>query len=235
MAANKAKQYLSIQQKTILEHTVEVFLSHRDIGKIVVVLHPQDQIFATLSIANHPQVVAIVGGSERVDSVLAGLNFISNKHLATQFVLVHDAARPCINPSDITKLISQCTAISPSDEACGAILACPVTDTIKKASTEKVTLANTQSTYVIDKTIDRSLLWQAQTPQMFMVNELIAAIELGLANGKKITDEASAMENMGNYVMLVEGPSSNIKITKPSDVALATFYLSEINKHNKSG
>jgi 2-C-methyl-D-erythritol 4-phosphate cytidylyltransferase len=233
MAANKAKQYLRIQHKTILEHTVEVFLSHPEIGKIVVVLHPQDQIFSSLSLANNPRIIAIVGGSERVDSVLAGLHFVSKMHQASQFVLVHDAARPCIEASDITRLIRQCVAITPNDKACGAILACPVADTIKKASTEKISLANTQSTFVVNDTIDRSLLWQAQTPQMFIVNELIAAIDVNLANGKRLTDEASAMENTGKYVMLVEGPSSNIKITKPSDLALATFYLGAINQNNK--
>jgi 2-C-methyl-D-erythritol 4-phosphate cytidylyltransferase len=232
MAAKQAKQYLIIQQKTILEHTVAVFLAHDEIGKIVVVLHPEDRLFQTLPIANHPQVSTVVGGSERVDSVLAGLHFILKQPQIKQFVLVHDAARPCINPLDISRLISHCTAISSNNVACGAILACPVTDTIKKASTKKTNLSNSQSTPLVDTTVERSLLWQAQTPQMFNVNELILAIETSLRDGKKLTDESSAMENVGKRVMLVEGPSSNIKITKPSDLALATFYLSRADKIN---
>ena len=233
VAAATAKQYVSIGGKTILEHTVQIFLSHNQIGKIIVMLHPEDYTFATLSIANHPQVMAVIGGCERVDSVLQGLRCIVNFQDPTQFVLVHDAARPCVNAQDITRLIERCTAIAPSDNVCGAILACPVTDTIKKAASTKTSSGYSQHFSIIDNTIERSLLWHAQTPQMFRMNELIHAIETGLAKGTKLSDEASAMENCGKNVLLVEGPSSNIKITKPSDIALATFYLSAINKSNK--
>jgi 2-C-methyl-D-erythritol 4-phosphate cytidylyltransferase len=248
MAAPKAKQYLSIANRTILEHTVAVFLAHSQIREIVVVVHPEDQIFDTLSIASHPKVHKIDGGSERVDSVLAGLRFIANHEKNVQhsellstsqtlqknsipgsFVLVHDAARPCVNTHDITKLITECMNIKPQDNIAGAILACPVADTIKEAMTQN-NAADAHSTIpTIAKTIDRSLLWQAQTPQMFGITELLAAIETGLSKGIALTDEASAMENVGKHVMLVEGPSSNLKITRQSDLALANFYLSTHN------
>lgn len=220
MAAATAKQYLQIHNKPILEHTINAFLAHSQISNIIVVLHPDDIIFHTLNISSHANVHTVVGGSERVDSVLAGLHHLAKAFPANQFTLVHDAARPCIGQADITHLIHQCTANPLGDNVCGAILACPVTDTIKQANIED------SSAITINTTVDRSLLWQAQTPQMFMLDELTRAIEIGLANGEVLTDEASAIERAGRRVMLVEGSSSNIKITKREDLALAAFYIS---------
>jgi 2-C-methyl-D-erythritol 4-phosphate cytidylyltransferase len=256
MAANTAKQYLNVADKTIIEHTIEAFLLHANISQIVVVLHHTDTTFTKLKIASDPKINVIMGGNERVDSVLAGLQFLFNNKKEDSFVLVHDAARPCIDANDITRLINSCMNITPQDDVCGAILACKVVDTIKQANVVRSSSSNghikTQLA-TIDTTIDRTLLWQAQTPQMFKINELIAAIEnasrVNAANHtnanldsssvndvnnislKKIilTDEASAMEYAGKRVMLVEGPSSNLKITHPSDLALASFYLG-INK-----
>lgn len=250
MAASTAKQYILIGQQTILEHTLSVFLSHSRINKVVVVLHPQDELFATLSIAKHPRLSTVIGGSERADSVLAGLSFVAKTELNHHFVLIHDAARPCVNTDDITRLIERCALLNADDEVCGAILACPVTDTIKRASPTKQSRADiqewaqeqvqespqeqaeesAQANVLINNTVDRSMLWQAQTPQMFRIGELIAAIKAGLANGYTLSDEASAMELTAKKVVLVEGPSSNIKITKPSDVSLASFYLNPSNK-----
>lgn len=218
MAASTAKQYLCILDKTILEHTLAAFISHPKISEVVVVLHPSDVIFNTLNIAKHPRVCSIIGGKERADSVLAGLQFLSSTKTTDTYALIHDGARPCIDPQDISRLIIACTDPQQQNGVCGAILACPIIDTVKQAKSSM--LART-----IEQTIDRSLLWQAQTPQMFKINELIHAIELAMANNITITDEASAMENMHKEVMLIEGHSSNLKITKPSDLALAEFYL----------
>jgi 2-C-methyl-D-erythritol 4-phosphate cytidylyltransferase len=227
MAAKQAKQYLPIQDKTILEHTLDLFLSQDNIGPIVVVLHPEDQIFEGLSVAAHANIHTVIGGQERVDSVLAGLSLLQDLGYTNHFVLVHDAARPCLEKNDLNKLINECLKASAKDEfISGAILACPVADTIKKSLANKGNNTTNSAASIIESTVNRTGLWQAQTPQMFEVDELSKAIEIGLAKGYKLTDEASAIECIGKKVLLVEGPSSNIKITRPSDLPLALFYLS---------
>lgn len=219
MQASCAKQYLKINDKTVLEHTVNSFLDCPLISDIIIVLHPEDVLFETLSIANNPTIKTVVGGNERVDSVLQGLKALSAPQ-QQDWVLVHDAARPCLHQEDLAKLVQSCK----TSEYAGGILAVPVADTIKRGG-----IADT-----ITATVDRSMLWQAQTPQMFIASQLINAIEANYnSNGtmqSKITDEASAMEMSGFKVSLIEGRSSNIKITRPSDLQLAAFYLSQAHK-----
>ncbi|MDT0593293.1 2-C-methyl-D-erythritol 4-phosphate cytidylyltransferase [Glaciecola petra] len=218
MGAKQAKQYIEINGKTILEHTLDVFLSHSRISQIVVVLHPKDDIFHKLPIAQHELITTIIGGDERVDSVLSGLkhlNQMSNKTNENQYVLVHDAARPCIDHTSISQLIEVC------ENDVGGILAIPVADTIKQAKAENS---------LIDKTINREKLWQAQTPQMFKLQDLYSAIISAQKKGLNITDEASAMEHSGASVRLVLGTSKNIKVTHPSDLSLATYYLADKEK-----
>ena len=213
MQAQKAKQYLEIHSKTILEHTISLMLSHPNISKVIVVLHPDDTIFNHLAIADNKRVQTIIGGAERVDSVLAGLKYLAST-TNDQQVLVHDAARPCLSHNDISKLIHACGTQN------SGILAIPVADTIKQAEPSKP---------LIKQTIDRSVLWQAQTPQLSNLALLIDAIESALREGATITDEASALEYAGVKVMLVEGQASNLKITRPADLALAEYYLSKSN------
>ena len=225
MAATTAKQYIKINNKTILEHTLLVFLAHPSISNIVVVLHPDDHIFESLPVAKNERVTSVVGGSERVNSVLSGLEYLRcvslDNAVNQQFVMVHDAARPCLSHCELDKLIAACIAL-PSlslTASVGAILAIPVADTIKRAQYGNPSL--------IESTVDRSCLWQAQTPQMFRFETLIKAIKSGLTAGVAITDEASAIELSGQTVVLVEGLASNIKVTRPSDLRLAEFYLSD--------
>lgn len=230
MAAKNAKQYLSIQDKTIIEHTLHLFLAQANIGPIVVVLNPEDKIFNSLAIASHPNILTVVGGQERVDSVLAGLSLLQSKGYTDEFVLVHDAARPCLEEKDLSKLIEECMQVcTKHQDISGAILASPVADTIKKSYHNETP---EEPKFLIESTIDRSKLWHAQTPQMFRINELTNAIESGISMGKSLTDEASAIENMGKKVLLVEGATSNLKITRPGDLPLALFYLSNSHKTN---
>jgi 2-C-methyl-D-erythritol 4-phosphate cytidylyltransferase len=141
---------------------------------------------------------------------------------------VHDAARPCLNESDLSKLIEECLkACAKEQDISGAILASPVADTIKKSYSSQ---PSKNPNFLIDSTVDRSQLWHAQTPQMFRINELANAIESGLAMDKTLTDEASAIEYTGKKVLLVEGATSNLKITRPGDLPLALFYLSNHQK-----
>jgi 2-C-methyl-D-erythritol 4-phosphate cytidylyltransferase len=235
MQATVAKQYLTIGQQTVIEHTISNLLSHPAIQNVVVVLHPNDTHFAKLACAIHPQVHTCLGGKERVDSVLQGLRYCvgdnpkstTSTQSLNQAVLVHDAARPCVSHAEIDALLHTYEALGEqAKSSAGAILATPVVDTIK----QQIQTQAKQSQARIESTIDRSLLWQAQTPQLFDLSALINAIENALKDNIGITDEASAMEHIGATVILVEGRPSNIKITRPGDLSLAEFYLKLNNK-----
>ncbi|AKD38956.1 2-C-methyl-D-erythritol 4-phosphate cytidylyltransferase [Pasteurella multocida subsp. multocida OH4807] len=210
MRADKPKQYLQIHGKTILEHTLSVLLTYPLIEKIVLAVAPQDPYISRLSLLTHPKIQVVEGGENRADSVLNGINAVRKaaQHATDFWVMVHDAARPCLTHQDLDKLVQV-------DDENGAILATPVTDTIKR------TLDNLH----IQHTEDRSQLWLAHTPQFFPVETLAQALEHALAQGVSVTDEASAMEFAGYRPHLVAGRSDNIKVTRPEDLALAEFYL----------
>ncbi len=206
MQADKPKQYLSLLGKTVLEHTLEQLLAFEAISQIIVVLAEQDDYFNYLPIRKNPKILRVNGGETRADSVLNGLNAITN---LDSWVMVHDAARPCIHLDDLQKMLEI------TDEN-GGILAIPVVDTIKRSNHSQQIVA----------TEDRSQLWQAQTPQFFPTLSLRNALTQALAQGSTITDEASAMEFLGYQPKLVVGRSDNLKITRPEDLPLAEFYLS---------
>ncbi|MDK9739539.1 2-C-methyl-D-erythritol 4-phosphate cytidylyltransferase [Vibrio sp. D404a] len=210
MKADRPKQYLTINATTILEHTVNKLLSHPQVSKVVIAVSKSDPYFPELSLSLHPDVIRVDGGSERADSVLSALNYIQENDLA-EWVIVHDAARPCIQPSDIDKLIE--TSLS---HPVGGILAAPVRDTMKRGVDGQ-----------IDHTVERANLWHALTPQMFRTLPLQKALTEALEQGVSITDEASAFEWKGESPALVAGRSDNFKVTQPEDLALAEFYLSQ--------
>tara|TARA_R110002012_G_scaffold74949_3_gene189729 strand:- start:3370 stop:4098 length:729 start_codon:yes stop_codon:yes gene_type:complete len=210
MQSSCPKQYLAIENKTILEHTVARLLSHEAIAHVVIALGENDEYFQSTSLVNNKNITCVVGGKERVDSVLAGLRSLNSNN--QPWVLVHDAARPCVKHQDITQLISYCIA---HDH--GAILASPVRDTMKQANSEQL----------VAMTLERSHMWHALTPQMYKTAELTAAITSALTNDIEITDESSAMEALGYASGLVKGSSDNIKITQPEDIALAKFILNQ--------
>lgn len=210
MKADRPKQYLKINGKTILEHTVEKLLAHPQVSQIVVAISDDDPYYPELPLTQNPQVIRVAGGSERADSVLSALDYIEKQQLGG-WVMVHDAARPCVQLSDIDKLIS--TAMS---HDVGAILAVPVRDTMKRGAQGQ-----------IDHTVERADLWHALTPQMFRAEPLWNVLSEALQQGVSITDEASAFEWKGFSPALVAGRSDNFKITQPEDLALAEFYLSQ--------
>ena len=210
MKADRPKQYLTINAITILEHTVNKLLSHPQVSKVVVAVSEGDPYFPELSLSQHPDVVRVKGGNERADSVLSALNYIQESGLG-EWVMVHDAARPCIQQGDIDKLIE--AALS---HPVGGILAAPVRDTMKRGVDGQ-----------IDHTVERANLWHALTPQMFRTLPLQQALTEALEQGVSITDEASAFEWKGASPALVAGRSDNFKITQPEDLALAEFYLSQ--------
>ena len=212
MLSECPKQYLSIGNKTILEHSLDALLAHPAISRVIVALNPQDTYFAHLAAANDPRIIPVIGGKDRADSVLAGLNAASQ----AEWVLVHDAARPCLHLSDLTRLLALM-----QHSKVGGILAAPVRDTMKRSTTDAVD--------TIAHTVEREALWHALTPQLFPLALLRECLERALREGATITDEASALEYCGYHPQLVSGRSDNLKVTRPEDLALAAFYLTQIN------
>jgi len=206
---SELKQYQMIGQKTVLEHTVSR-LNHLPLQGYVLAIGSDDDVAQSLSFTNMEKAHFCEGGAERVDSVLNALRYLSAIADAEDWVLVHDAARPCVTQDCLWQLVD--TAIQFNT---GAILAIPVRDTLKRV----VSAQN------IQETIDRSQLWQAQTPQIAKLGVLKSAIEHALAANAVITDEASALEFVGQPVQVVQGRSDNIKITYPDDLELARLIL----------
>ena len=214
MQTDCPKQYLHIAGKTIIEHTLTNLLEHSQVKRAIVVLNPNDKLFAQLPIASHPRVETVAGGQERCDSVLAGLNYLPDDE---EWVLVHDAARPCFATTDLTRLLQLA-----EQGNIGGILATPVRDTMKRAITVKPKQQN-----FVKHTESRESLWHALTPQFFKLGLLKKALNGARKQQANITDEASAIEFLGEKVILVEGSASNIKITQPEDLLLAEFYLTQ--------
>lgn len=209
MQSTIPKQYLSLCNKTVLDQTLSRLLSVPDIAGIVLALAADDEYFAESDFAAHPQIHLVVGGQERSDSVLASLEFLRNKISDNDWVLVHDAARPCVTLDSIDSLKRELT-----DNNIGGILAIPVADTLKQIDSQNA----------IVKTIDRRLLWQAQTPQMFRFGVLYSSLK-NAKDQQLITDEASAIELAGLSAKIISGRTDNIKITRPTDLDLAEFIL----------
>lgn len=206
--ANHAKQYAKIHDKTILQYSLEVLLSLPNLNFIVIVLSKEDTEFQQLNL-HHPKIQTIVGGRERADSVLNALSYLSVQKKSADWVLVHDAARCCVRKQAIMNLIEQCL-----DKNTGGLLVSPVKDTIKQRSlNNKVT------------TIPRSNLFIAQTPQFFQTKNLLNAYQFSLANNITPTDEASAIEQIAEDILLVAGDQDNLKITTPIDKLIAEKIL----------
>lgn len=224
MQTDTPKQYLKINQKTVLEHTISCFINHPDIAGIIIALHPEDPYWNNLNISNlvssKQAIYTVEGGHERSDSVKQALDYLLmvEKAPASSWVMVHDAARPLLSRDDLDKLL----AIRHSEKV-GGILASPVRDTMKRAVVDSSR---------IDKTEPREDLWHALTPQLFKLGELNNALETCFEKGVSITDEASAIESLGKQPLLIEGSSNNIKITQPADFELATLMLTALSRIN---
>ena len=210
--ADLPKQYLTISGKCILEHTLERFCHHPAIAGVVVAIADNDKHWSELEISSHPKIKKAAGGKQRCHSVVNALQVLSTMADPNDWVLVHDAARPCIRSDDIEHLIK-----SVGDHEVGGLLALPVRDTMKRAGDQNI----------ITETIDRNGLWHALTPQMFHLSPLQAALENCLSNNQIVTDEAQAMELSGHHPVLVEGHPDNIKVTHQNDLALAKLYLTQ--------
>ena len=202
------KQYLPLAGKPMIAHALETLCACADIETVFVVLSPDDKQFHQYDWTHFGDKLQTLfcGGETRAESVANGL--LASELEPDDWVLVHDAARPCLTQAHLTKMITELR-----DDAVGGILAVPVADTLKRAD----------KTQHIACTESRDKLWQAQTPQMFRAGLLAQALQ----QCKIVTDESSAVEAMGLQPKLVEGDSSNFKVTFPQDIKLAELILKE--------
>ena len=204
MRADRPKQYLQLAGRTILEHTLDCFLDHPRLKGLVLSLAADDPFWPALPCATDPRIQRVEGGAERADSVLAGLlRLVELGAQEGDWVLVHDAARPNLARSDLDRLLAEL-----ADDPVGGLLAVPARDTLKRIGADGR----------VAETVDRSLIWQAYTPQMFRFAALHRALADALVAGVAITDEASALEWAGQAPKLVEGRADNLKITRPEDL-----------------
>ena len=213
MQAGLPKQYLLLNGRRVIDWTLEALLAEPRIRGVYVALGAEDPLWESCEHAGHLRVRRVAGGEERAHSVLNALLALETEAASADRVLVHDAARPCLRPEDLSKLLELA-----SGEA-GGLLAMPVRDTMKRADADGCS----------ETTLDRSRIWHAFTPQLFPLAALRGALERALAAGVAVTDEASAMEWAGHRPLLVEGHPDNIKITRPGDLELAGFYLQKRN------
>jgi 2-C-methyl-D-erythritol 4-phosphate cytidylyltransferase len=203
------KPYLKIAGKTLLEHSLRTLASLPGVAGGVVVLASGERRFQRLPRLLRRRVVTATGGPTRARSVLSGLQALGNA-AKEDWVLVHDAARPCLSRREVDALIAECR-----HDPVGGLLAIPVSDTVKQADK-----AGRSS-----GTLPRERLWRAQTPQMFHHGSLVQALTQALAAGIEPTDEAAAIERLGLKPRLVEGSPLNIKVTCPADLLLARAAL----------
>ena len=210
MGADIPKQYLPLAGRTVLEHTLRKIAATPRVEGIMLSLSAADEWWPTLDVTLDVPLRIVAGGAERVHSVFNAVAAIIPELNDADWLLVHDAARPCVHVADIGRLIE-----TVRDHECGGILAAPARDTMKLAG----------DAGEIVETVDRSRLWHALTPQLFRAGLLHEALEAGLKHPERITDEASALELLGYSPLLVEGPMDNLKITRPEDLPLAEFYL----------
>ena len=205
-----AKQHAALAGRTVLEVALQHFGDDPRCGGIALALPAAALHDSVLLRGLGAKVTPVLGGARRCDSVLAGLGALESRAAAADWVLVHDAARPCLSVADLNRLLS-----AGASHAAGALLAEAVTDTLKRADPASCS----------ESTVSRDGLWRALTPQMFRYGPLCAALRAAIAGGKEPTDESQAMEWQGARPLLIAAQDSNIKITSRQDLELAMAIL----------
>lgn len=213
LGSAQPKQYLPLAGRALIQHTVERLCRHPRIAAVFVVLSPEDSLFRTLDWGTDDGwqdklQPLYCGGATRAASVLNGLSAAYSAFEDDDWVLVHDAARPCLSAADIDRLLDDTL---PGDD--GSLLAVPVADTVKRAGDDGK----------VSDTLSRQGLWRAQTPQMFRYAALLDALQR--ADPAQVTDEAAAMEQTGARPRLVRGSETNLKVTYAPDLELAEWIL----------
>ena len=206
------KQYAHLLGKPVLGHSIDAVRRSNAVRSVTVALAEDDGIFEELMRPSYPDVRTAIGGDTRAQTVMNGVDYILELDPSCEWVLVHDAARPCLSRDALVRLLRE--GLQCPD---GAILAVPVHDTLKIAD----------ASIRIAKTVDRTRYWAAQTPQLFPARELAANLQAALDAGESPTDEAAAMERFGARPLLVKDRRTNIKITGSEDLALAQFILQQ--------
>lgn len=204
------KQYTVLLGRPVLSWSVGSLLAEPGIAGVVVVLAADDPHWSSLPESRDPRVQTCVGGARREESVANGLAALETLAEPTDWVLVHDAARPCLRHDDLAALFETLR-----DDPVGGLLATPVADTLKRADEGDRSR----------ETVPRAELWRALTPQMFRLGVLVRALTLCSERGRAVTDEAAAIEALGLRPKLVHGHADNVKITHPEDAALAEAIL----------
>jgi 2-C-methyl-D-erythritol 4-phosphate cytidylyltransferase len=203
------KQYLPLAGRALIDHTLQRLAAHPRIGGLLVTLAVGDARWSGIDRLDGKPVLTAVGGAERSDSVLAGLDALPASVAADDFVLVHDAARPCVRLVDISRLIELAGAGD------GGLLGAPLRDTLKRADAA----GRSELTEPCEQR------WRAVTPQMVRRGQLAMALREAARRGVNVSDGAMAMEQAGFAPRLVEGAEDNIKVTTAADFALAEFLL----------
>ncbi len=211
------KQYLPLAGRPLIAHCLATLCNHPDVAGVALVLSPDDQGFDAIDTARWGDRLRVLrcGGATRAQTVLNGLREMATQCQESDWVMVHDAARPCLSPTLIDRLIDALR-----DDPVGGILAVPVADTLKRAD----------AAGRIEATVPRQSLWAAQTPQMFRLGLLIRALSQG--SGVEVTDEASAVESLGLKPRLVPGDPINLKVTYPDDLRSAERHLVDLSGEN---
>ena len=213
-AAAIPKQYAPLGSSTVIEHALAPFESDPDCAGIVVAVSPADTTWPTIAARRTRLIETAAGGEQRAHSVRNALRALAGNARDDDWIMVHDAARPCLRASDIQRLKRELAA-----HPVGGLLAVPLADTLKRALEP-----GTQVLHV-DETVDRSGLWRALTPQVFRLGVLLRALEAAIAAQRIPTDEAQAIEWSGQRPRLVAGRADNIKITTAEDLVLASAIL----------
>jgi 2-C-methyl-D-erythritol 4-phosphate cytidylyltransferase len=251
----KPKQYAPLQGRTVIEWALAPFLTHPECAGAAISLASDDPYWTEVAdrLARLPgrtaEIMVAGGGAERSQSVRKGLEALAGRASADDWVLVHDAARPCLSSHDLQQLLQHL-----GSHPVGGILATPAADTLKRARVQPRVAAGSAIEPIqtpaaatagsapgltpippssaalppgpeIDQTVDRAGLWRALTPQMFRYKPLSDALDRALATGRLPTDEAQALEWTGAHPVLVQGSAANIKITSADDLVLAAALL----------
>lgn len=232
MKSDVPKQYLPLRSETVIEVTLKKLLSLSYVEGVVVALHKDDDIWPTLAIAQSPKVHRVDGGKERSDSVLKALQYcqdtlVTETEHKNTWVLVHDAARPCVSTARIDDLVESVLGVYGDDPyRGGGILAAPIADTVKRVDiSTKHPVGIGGSIGQVRGTEDRSELWLAHTPQFFSLPYLHQSLTACVRNKVAVTDEASAVEACRGEVKVVADLRDNIKITLPEDLVWAENIL----------
>ena len=210
MGSSVPKQYLPLAGRMVIEHTLERLVTHTRIAGVFVAVSADDPRWEETAYARDSRIVRVTGGRERCHSVLNALHRLVGQADGQDWVLVHDAARPCLRHGDLDRLIDKL-----ENHPAGGLLGMPVRDTMKRTDRHQA----------VRETVSREGLWHAFTPQMFRLRPLHDALSDALSRGLTVTDDASAMEMAGHRPLMIEGRGDNIKITRAEDLELAAFYL----------